>query len=301
MKHVIIINPLAGVKNQISKIEKLVNESFIDLDYEIYITKHPKDAYNYVLNYDKTEYVRFYACGGDGTLNEVASAIVGENNADVACYPIGSGNDFMKYFGEKEDFLKFNNLINGNPTKIDVIKYNEEYSINIFNIGFDASVVVAQRKIKKFPLMTGKSAYNLGVVTCLLKKMNHKVKIKVDGEDVYSGKMLLCAIANAKCYGGGYYCAPKADVTDGILDICAIRKISRFKLATLIKYYKEGKHLDNPKLEKYVIYCKGKEFEIEIEKPLYYSKDGESGKSKLYKINVIPQSVNFVVPKIDIE
>lgn len=299
MKHVIIINPTAGVKNQIDKIKKLVDEAFYDKDYEIYVTKAPRDAHNYVLNYDKSDYVRFYACGGDGTLNEIASGLVGAQNADVACYPIGSGNDFMKYFGKKEHFLNFKNLINGESTKIDVIKYNDEYAINIFNIGFDAKVVVSQRRIKKFPLMTGKSAYNLGVFTNLLKKMNYKVKIKVDGEEVYQGKMLLCAIANAKCYGGGYYCAPKADVADGILDLCAIKKISRLKLASLIKFYKAGKHLDNPKLEKYVVYHTGREFELEIEKPLYYSKDGESGKSSLYKINVIPKCVNFVVPKID--
>ncbi len=301
MKHVIIINPIAGVKNQISKIEAQVNEAFKGLDYEIYITKHSGDAHEYVLNYDKSEEVRFYACGGDGTLNEVATALVGIKNADVACYPIGSGNDFMKYFGKKEDFLNFDNLINGVSTEIDVIKYNNEYAINIFNIGFDASVVVAQRKIKKWPLMTGKSAYNIGVVACLLKKMNYKVKIKVDGQEVYSGKMLLAAVANAKCYGGGYYCAPKADVADGILNLCAIKKISRLKLATLIKVYKAGEHLDNPKLEKYVLYYTGKEFEFEIEKPLYYSKDGESGKSNVYKLNVVPKSVNFVVPKFDIK
>ena len=303
MKHVIIINPKAGVKNQVNKIETTIKEKFKDLNYEIYITKSQNDAHNFVKNYNTNGKTRFYACGGDGTLNEVASAAVDNDNAEVACYPIGSGNDFVKYFGKAEDFLDFKNLINGEVNKVDMIKYPENgidhYAINIFNIGFDASVVVAQRKLKKLPLMTGKSAYSIGVATCLLKNMNYKCIIKVDGKEVYRGKMLLSAIANGKCYGGGYYCAPLADVSDGMLDLCAIKRISRLKLAKFIKLYKAGKHLNNPKLEKYVIYHKGKEFEFEIEKPLFYSKDGESGKVNKYKLYVVSKCVNFVIPKID--
>lgn len=301
MKHIIIINPKAGVNNEPIKLKNTVERNFQGLDYEIYFTSGPKDATQYVKNYlsnNKGE-VRFYSCGGDGTLNEIANGMIGYDNAQLACYPIGSGNDFIKYFGKVEDFLDFQSLINGEVVVTDILKFNEQCVVNIFNVGLDANVVVLQRKFKKLPLMSGKGAYNLGVAASLLRKISHKCKIKVDGEELYSGRMTLCAICNAKCYGGGYYCAPKAVVDDGLLDICMVKKVSRFTFAKLVKDYKAGKHLDNPKFKPYILYKQGKVVEMEIEKPLYYSIDGETDKSKNIKIEIVRNALNFVVPKID--
>ena len=200
-----------------------------------------------------------------------------------SCYPIGSGNDFLKYFGSAEDFLNFNNLINGSNRKVDILKFNDRYVCNIFNVGLDANVVHYQRKLKKWPLMSGKSAYNLGVAFSLLRKLNHKYIIKVDGEVIYNDKVTLCAICNAKCYGGGYYCAPLAKVDDGILDVCFVKKVSRLTFAKLVKIYKAGKHLEDPRVIPYIGYKQGKVVEIEIKKPLYYSIDGELGKTNKIK------------------
>lgn len=301
MKHIIIINPKAGVNNEPAKIKENVEKNFVGLEYEIYFTKGPKDATNFVRNYlsNNNDEVRFYSCGGDGTLNEIANGMIGFDNAQLACYPIGSGNDFIKYFGKVESFLDFQALINGDVVVTDILKFNERYVVNIFNVGLDANVVVFQRKFKKLPLISGKGAYNLGVVASLLRKISHKCKVKVDGKELYNGKMTLCAICNAKCYGGGYYCAPKAVVDDGLVDICMVKKVSRFTFAKLVKDYKAGKHLDNPKFKPYVLYKQGRVVEMEIEKPLYYSIDGETGKSSSIKIEVVPKALRFVVPKID--
>lgn len=301
MKHVIVINPKAGTKKDCSKIEEIIKEAFKGLNYEVYITKEPLDATRFVREYlqNESEKVRFYSCGGDGTLNEIANGIMGFPNAELACYPIGSGNDFIKYFGTKEDFLNFKNLINGEAMKIDCIKYNDNYAVNIFNIGLDANVVVLQRKFKKLPLISGKGAYNLGVVASILGKIAYNYKIKVDGELIYDGKTTLCAVCNAKCYGGGYYCAPKAEVDDGLIDVCMVKKVSRITFARLVKVYKAGNHLNNPKVAPYIIYKQGKVVEIEITKPLYYSIDGETGKSSNIKLEIMPKSLQFVIPKFD--
>ncbi len=301
MKHVIIINPKAGIKSDFTKLKKLVEESFKELDYEIYITKGPLDATNFVKEYLQKEQskVRFYSCGGDGTLNEIANGLIGFPNAELACYPIGSGNDFIKYFGKKEDFLDFKHLINGNVVTTDCIKFNDKYVVNIFNVGLDANVVVLQRKFKKIPFISGKGAYNLGVAASILKKIAYKYKIKVDNELIYDGKATLCAVCNAKCYGGGYYCAPKAKVDDGLIDVCMVKKVSRITFASLVKEYKAGNHLDNPKVIPYIVYKQGKVVEIEIEKPLYYSIDGETAKDNYIKLEICPKSLQFVVPKFD--
>lgn len=306
MKHVIIINPIAGVNNKIKTIAKIVEESFKGLDYEVYYTKSIGDAKYFVRDYlqhykpedPNDDKVRFYACGGDGTLNEVANGTIGFKNAEFTCYPIGSGNDFVKYFGKISDFLNFKSLINGTVKCVDALKLNGRYVCNIFNIGLDAKVAHLQKKYKKLPLVSGKGAYNLGVVGAILSKINYKYKIKLDGEEVYNDKVALCAICNGICYGGGYYCAPVAKVDDNLLDLCFIKKVGRITIAKLIKIYKAGKHLEDEKIKPYVFYKTGKVVEIETEKPLYYSVDGEMGRTDKIVIEIIPDCMNFVVPNL---
>lgn len=300
MKHVIIINPKAGVKNNLDEINKTIEDSFKELSYEIYYTKGKNDATEFVKKYleNTKEEVRFYSCGGDGTLNEIANGIVGFDNASLACYPIGSGNDFVKYFGKVSDFLNFKSLINGISQKIDLLKFNNRLIVNILNIGLDANVVVYQRKFKKFPLISGKGAYNLGVVWAVLHRIANKCKLYIDNKLIYDGKMTLCAICNAKCYGGGYYCAPLAQVNDGLIDVCMVKKVSRITFTKLVKDYKQGKHLESEGCKPYIIYKQGKKVNLKLDKNLYYSIDGETEKSKDISVEIIPSALSFVVPKL---
>lgn len=301
MKHVIIINPVAGVKNEVSKIKSTVDEAFVGLDYEIYVTTKEGDATRFVKEYLQNyhEKVRFYACGGDGTLNEVANGIGINQNVELTAYPIGSGNDFLKMFGKIEDFLDFKALINGTEVITDLLKNDNKYCVNIFNIGLDANVAYHQKRLKKLPFVSGKQAYNLGVICALLQKLNHKYQIYVDDKLIYDGKVTLCAIANGICYGGGYYCAPIANPSDGLVDVCYVKKVSRIVFAKLVKVYKEGKHLVTKGLEKYIGYVQGKKVEIKIDKSLHYSLDGEIGKTDKLTIEVIPKALHFIIPKFD--
>ena len=107
MKHIFIINPAAGKENASEKICAALDAMSKSVDYEIYQTQAPGDATAYIRNYcmNSTERMRFYACGGDGTLNEVVNGLVGFEHASLGCYPCGSGNDFVKYYGGKKHFL----------------------------------------------------------------------------------------------------------------------------------------------------------------------------------------------------
>lgn len=299
MKHIFIINPTAGVKNSTEEIkEELLNLKLSD--YEVYETKAHGDATLFVKEYiatHKGEAVRFYACGGDGTLFEVINGAVGASNVEVSCIPIGSGNDFLKYFGSANDFRNISDLVNGYPVDIDLLKLNNSYITNVFNVGFDSRVVVKQAKIKKWPLMTGKSAYNLSVFFSLFGKLSWKCKLRIDDELVYDGKMTLSAIANAKCYGGGYYCCPKAKVDDGLLDICFVKKVSVITFAMLVKKYKAGLHVNDPKTMKHLIYRQGKKVQLELDKVLPYSADGEIEYSNNIIIEIVSKAIKFVLPK----
>ena len=101
MKHIFVINPASGVKNRTQDIIDLVKQELKENEYLIYETKGTNDATLFVKKYiseHPNEELRFYACGGDGTLNEVVNGAIGHENVEVTNYPIGSANDFLKYF-----------------------------------------------------------------------------------------------------------------------------------------------------------------------------------------------------------
>jgi len=298
VKHIFVINPSAGKKDSTKVVTDAIKKVLNEEDYIIYITKKPKDAWNFVHEYaslHQKERLRFYACGGDGTLNEVANGAYGFPHVSVGCYPVGSGNDFIKYFGTKEQFLDINNLVHGTIKEIDLLQFTDRFVVNILNIGFDANVADRMIKYKRLPLITGRGAYGLGVIVSLLSKVSNHFFMKIDGKQICDEDGLLCAVANGICYGGGYYCAPEAIVDDGLLDVCFVRKLPRTKFIGLIKYYKKGVHLQAPKLAPYLIYQKGKEVEIECKKPLTYAIDGEIGKTNKFLIRVVSKALRFIV------
>ena len=108
MKNLFIINPAAGGrKHEVAKTEKMISDLMETLNepYEIYITTAPMDACEKVETEAKTNLeLRVYACGGDGTLNEVLSGCHGMSEAEIAHYPVGSGNDYIKNFADPDAF-----------------------------------------------------------------------------------------------------------------------------------------------------------------------------------------------------
>ena len=110
MKHVFIVNPAAGKKDCTGEVSRHIQEICreMGLEFAIYKTSRPGHATELVQQIAGAEpekHFRFYACGGDGTIHEVANAIYGYPQASMSCYPVGSGNDFVKYYGGKDRFL----------------------------------------------------------------------------------------------------------------------------------------------------------------------------------------------------
>ena len=99
MKNLIIFNGAAGEGAAAARFEEIKKE-FEGMDHEIHLTTAPKEAITFIRNYleaNKGEKVRIYACGGDGTVHECANGMVGYDNAELAIFAIGTGNDFVKY------------------------------------------------------------------------------------------------------------------------------------------------------------------------------------------------------------
>lgn len=299
MKHVFIINPASGAKCHENEIKNILADCGRLEQCEIHVTNTPKDATEFVDTWCKRhrEAVRFYACGGDGTLNEVVAGVIGHPEASVACYPCGSGNDFVKYYGGKENFLDIPSLMDAEDTPIDAMRVGDHYSVNVTNFGFDTKVCLAMEKYRHSPIIGGKNAYTAGLVNTFFKGMRTNVKVSVDGEDISDGEILLCTVANCQYIGGSYRCAPYGSNHDGLLEVCLVKPLSRPKLLTLIGTYAKGDHLDDARFKDFIVYRRAKSLHIEGDADFSITVDGETFSSPTVDIEILPGAVRLALPK----
>ena len=300
MKHIFVINPAAGKENAQDVIRARLEELKEPIDYEIYVTQGVSDATEYVRSRCKEldTPTRFYACGGDGTLNEVVNGVVGCPMASLGCYPCGSGNDFVKYYGGKKHFLNIEALVNAPEEEIDLMRVGDRYAINATHFGFDSAVAKTMMNVRRKKIIGGSNAYTTGVVVGLFKAMRNKCRVWVDGELLNpKGVILLCTIANGQYVGGSFRCAPRSLDNDGLLEVCLVHPVSHITFLRLVQDYTKGAHLDNPKFEKYLEYRRGKNIRIEASEGFLYSFDGELIAQNEFTVEVIPSAIRFAVPQ----
>lgn len=292
MKHLFIINPKAGKGKALQLIPRIkeefrnTNEEFI-----IEITKKAGHATELVRKYVSRENYRVYAVGGDGTLNEVLNGMVNSESC-LGVIPSGSGNDFIRNI-YKEKFPRniIKEIINGDIEYIDLAKVDDRYFINISSIGIDAEVVNNAKNIKRFPFISGKLAYILSAIITILIYKYRDIDLTIDSKEIKIKNTLL-AIANGRCYGGGMKVAPDADIQDGLLDICAIDKLSRAKMFILFPKLIKGEHHQI----KEVTFYKGKKVTINSKEEVTVNIDGEIVKRKNITFEIIPKGVKFIIP-----
>lgn len=301
MKYIFIVNPHAGAEDNEANIRSQIASLPESEKCEVYVTKAVGDATVFVKEYlenNPDEAVRFIACGGDGTINEVFNGAAGFENASVSCYPCGSGNDFVKVFGGAEKFLSVEALVNAKDKKIDLLKVGDKYSNNVVNFGFDTTVAITINKQREKTGHGGKSAYTKGIVTALLKSMKNKCKVRADGEVLNpDGRLLLCTLANGQYVGGSFKCAPRAELDDGLIEVCLIKPISRLRFVKILGTYTEGKHLDDESMQDIVVYRQAKKVEIVAPEGFAYSLDGEIIYENRFTVEIAPKAVNFAVPE----
>lgn len=297
MKYIFIVNPKAGKGDAQQQIAGKISQLPEKEDCTIYATKSVGDATVYVKKYcqdNPDEKVRFIACGGDGTVNEVFNGAVGFENASVTCYPCGSGNDFVKAFGGADKFADIGKLLRAPDKKIDLLKVGDRYSVNVVNFGFDTTVAITINKERDKTGHGNKNAYAKGVVTALVKSMKNEFTVIADGEVLNpSGEALLCTVANGQYVGGSFMCAPRAKVDDGLMEVCIFKPISRLKFVTLLDSYTNGKHLEDPKFNKIMTYRQAKKVEIKAKDGFAYSLDGEIIYTNHFTVEIAPAVLSF--------
>ena len=174
MKHVFIINPTAGKSDSRQKIYDMAEKLRQDhgLEVQCLLTKKQGHATEIARRLCQSgEDLRFYACGGDGTVNEVANGIIGYDNASMTVIPMGTGNDFLKNFGP-EDMEKFRDaeICGTGPIPIDAIEVNDRIALTIACSGIDATVAKDVHNFSESPILDGKSSYIVSLAVNFLFK-----------------------------------------------------------------------------------------------------------------------------------
>ena len=297
MKHLFIVNPVAGGKDRTEEICALADKAFLSREdtFEIYTTKAPGDATVEVGRRAGTgEQYAVYSCGGDGTFNECVSGAVNRENIAVCPFPLGTGNDFCRMFGEEQSlFTDMDAVLNGTAHAIDVIDCNGRYSVNLCSVGIDARIGTNVHKYSSIPLIGGATGYVVSAVVEVCKGISTPMKIHAESFDK-EGKFSLVCACNGRFYGGGFNPSLRAMPDDGILDIYIVKDVSLFRLVTLIGKYAKGRA---DELTEYITHIRSDCVSIEFEEENVINLDGEAVFAKKVDMHLLPRAVKMIVPK----
>lgn len=304
MKHCFIINPASGKANTKVELEAKIREACVaaGAEHTVIYTESIGDARLRILDFyeankDSSEEIRFYACGGDGTLCETVGGVMAlpdTENVSLGVIPVGTGNDFVRNFSSKERFHDISAQLNGKTVKIDLIKCNDMYAVNMINIGFDCHVVVKTNQVKRKRFMPSKLAYICGLVMTLIKKPGVKMTLTVDGKEERL-ELLLSTYANGCFCGGGFHSNPTAKLCDGQIDTLLVNDVTRIKFLSLVGEYKKGTHLSG-KYNDILRSVKNREYDIRFDEPTPVSIDGELVTVDSIHMECLPAALSFIVP-----
>lgn len=296
MKHLFIINPAAGSRDRTEAYKKKIREAFqgSEEEYRVEVSKAPGDCCRIAREAAESgEEYRIYACGGDGTLNEVAAGAAGFSNAAVTVFAGGSGNDFVKLFSDRDAFRDLDRLLDCEDVTFDLMKVNGDICLNIASVGLDARIGTDVSNYKRIPLLQGFRAYAASTVINVIRGISEHYVIKINGQTIDGQQTMICA-CNGRYYGGGFNPVPTADPTDGILDVLVVRKVSRLQVLGVVGKYKAGRYKELPHL---MTHYRTDKVEILCDKPTPINLDGELRTWQDVTITVAEEKLRFFYPK----
>ena len=296
MKHLFIINPAAGSRNRTEEYSEVIHKicRARDLHYEIRVSTAPGECMRIAREAAETgEELRLYACGGDGTLNEVVAGAAGHETAAVTVFSGGSGNDFVKLFDDPKAFFDLHRLMDADEETFDLIDCNGDIALNICSVGLDARIGTDVSRYKRLPLLHGFNAYIASTVVNVVKGIAEHYIVEVNGKRIDEEQTFVC-VCNGRYYGGGFNPVPEADPTDGMLDVLLVKKVSRAQVPGIIGKYKNGRYTELPHLVKHL---KTDSIRILCDKPTAINLDGELRTARTVEMKVSDKKIRFFYPK----
>jgi len=300
LKTELIVNLTAGggkPRPYLKTIFKYLKEN--GFNFKVSYTSHHGEAIELAQKAADKGIELIVSIGGDGTVNEIVNGIMkSKNNPSLGIIPLGWANDFIKSTDIPSDIIKACKiLVRGKIKKIDIgVINNQIYFANICGVGFDAEVAHLANQLKnRHPNWNSLNAfvYVFATIKKLLSPFScRNVKIKFDGQEIHS-KILFIAVSNGKIYGGRFKITPEAILDDGLLEICLVEEMGRFKYLSIIPKVFKGTHASI----KGINFYRAKEVVIQFSEPVLAQTSGEVIEGqKNYIITLLPKSLKLIVP-----
>jgi YegS/Rv2252/BmrU family lipid kinase len=296
MIHLFIINPAAGSRDRTEQyresIERICGEK--GLDCRIAVSEAPGDCRRLAREAALSgKPYRLYACGGDGTLNEVASGAAGFDNVAVTVFSGGSGNDFVKLFSDRDAFRDLDRLLDAETATFDLIDCNGYPAVNICCVGLDSRIGAEMARFKRLPGVSGSMAYILSTVVNLFKGISEHYIVEVDGERI-DGEMTFVCVANARYYGGGFYAVPDAQPDAGLLDILIVKKLHLWQIPNALAKYKAGRYKELGHVARHI---RTDRITIRCDRDSPINLDGEIRTARNVQMKIADKKIRFFYPK----
>jgi YegS/Rv2252/BmrU family lipid kinase len=285
----ILINPIAG-HGLGARINSFIDKSGIQDHYKVEIktTEYPRHAYELAKAAVNENIDVVAAVGGDGTVNEVASALF-ESNTSLAIIPVGSGNGLARHIGMSLDPITcLKQISTAKFDKIDSLFINNRFALNVSGFGFDGYVAWLFNKSAK----RGITTYTKIGLQEYLKYPSINFTIDVNDEIIQKDAHMI-VIANASQFGNAAIIAPKADLQDKMLDLIIVSRPGILELPSMMYNLFTG----NLKENNYIKMIKCESFTATSDRPIHLHIDGE-GNEPLSSISVkiAPNSLRILLP-----
>ncbi|HBS86305.1 MAG: hypothetical protein A2W91_09635 [Bacteroidetes bacterium GWF2_38_335] len=285
-KVVFIINPVSGRKK--TDLQKLIS-SLSPEGYEISIktTEYCNHAKKITEDSVKNGAEIVVAVGGDGTVNEVASALSG-TSIEMGIIPTGSGNGlarFLKIPTNPIDAIKL--VYSGKTIKADTISINDRISVNMSGTGFDAHIANLFSKSKK----RGFFSYLRIIISEFFSYKSANYTIETENNEL-STKAFLLSFANSNQWGNKALISPESSLNDGVMELVILKPFLLIHIPVLVYRLFNGTIHES----KHIHYIKGTQFIIRNQRKMEFHADGEpfvvDGD---IKISLNPAALNLIV------
>ena len=287
-----VVNPAAGSWQCMKKYKRareLLQSEGIDLNEKF--SRYPGHIAQLIGEALSEESDIVIVVGGDGTMREALPALVYQDT-EVFIFPFGTGNDMARFMGISGDPNKaVSQLLGGRARKVDAARANGSYYLNVAGLGFDVEVLLKTESLKR--RFKNKAAYMLGIAAALVSLRDYSVTLETDSGERHFPSAMIVSVGNGGYIGGGMAALPKADISDGMLDVCVMHSVRKLRIPPVLLRFLNGRHLGMPETE----YLKVSSLTLKTEKPMPVQLDGDIVEETPLALKILKASVNMILPR----
>ena len=299
MIHIFIVNPYAG-KGAFADDLRLKLSRIEGLNYFVFSTRykgHETELVKEIQNIFENEKLRFYCCGGSGTMRNMLNGFEKLDDAEIAFFPCGLTNDFLKMFDKDEArFHDIEELINGDIIDVDYIKSTNGVMLNTLSLGMDLASVKKFDDLRLLGVLGETVPYVTSILYAMFVSKNKDFFIELDSGK-YEGEITELCFGNGKVLGGELTFWDNASVVDGVANYRVVFSKTGFSSLPIMNGLIKK---DYNYLNKISKFGQSKHIRIRRKDGGFFSvnQDGEIvGNETEWEAHIVKKGLHLVVPK----